>query len=91
MVEAQNQRKMKKVRRDVFNHYGWECVCCGENNPSFLTLDHINNDGKAHRAITRNVYSDLRKRGYPPVVQSMCWNCNMAKQIYGTCPHQRCL
>jgi len=25
--------------------YGYFCACCGEPNPKFLTLDHVNQDG----------------------------------------------
>lgn len=33
----------------IYSHYGRECKCCGETEPIFLTLDHINDDGSAQR------------------------------------------
>lgn len=85
---------IQKARAEVFDHYGRVCVCCGERNIEFLTIDHINNDGNIHRASLnshgggKSIYRDLKKRGWPPIVQILCWNCNAAKAIYGVCPHQ---
>jgi hypothetical protein len=73
----------------ILDHYGRACVCCGESEEVFLTIDHINNDGKAHRdRVGKDIYRDLIKNGFPPIVQVMCWNCNCAKAICGICPHQ---
>lgn len=86
----------KRVRdkQIVLNHYGRACVCCGEDTFEFLTLDHKNNDGAEHRRqIAPNgikdgsVYRWLIKNGFPPIVQTMCMNCNWAKGKYGECPH----
>lgn len=77
------------LRNQLLDHYGRECVCCGETNAAFLTFDHIMDDGKSHRLAVNSVYRDLRKRGFPPIVQTMCWNCNQAKRIYGICPHRK--
>jgi len=75
--------------------YGGFCTCCGEKTLEFLTLDHINNDGAAHRKelLGRNVggnvfYKKLRLLGYPPGLQVLCWNCNASKQFFGGCPHK---
>lgn len=38
-----------QARRDVYEAYGNQCVCCGESNPKLLTVDHMNNDGAQHR------------------------------------------
>jgi len=43
-----NYRRTIKV--EVFDAYGGAvCRCCGETEFEFLTIDHINNDGAAHR------------------------------------------
>jgi hypothetical protein len=47
-----------KLWLDTIDHYGGKCSCCGESNPMFLTMDHINNDGYIWR---RNIY---KERGY---------------------------
>jgi hypothetical protein len=70
--------------------YGGECVCCGETRLMFLQLDHIHNDGKAHREQVSDTTRDLEKRGWPEdVVQVLCANCHAAKTHLGRCPCQK--
>lgn len=77
-------------------HYGSCCACCGEAEPKFLVVDHINNDGARHR---EEIGQGARKIGsgsvmhawlvandFPDGFQLLCANCNMAKQN-GGCPH----
>jgi hypothetical protein len=33
-------------------------------------------------------YSWLRRNNYPEGYQVLCFNCNIAKGLYGVCPHQ---
>lgn len=79
-------------RLDALNAYGGAiCVCCGETELVFLTLDHPDNNGGRHREITGNGTSFIRwlkRNNYPKGLQVLCWNCNEAKRILGTCPHQ---
>lgn len=80
-----------KLRTLVVDHYGARCACCGEVERAFLTLDHINNDGNAHRkevGKSYQMYSWIKRNGFPPIFQVLCWNCNLAKHILGACPHQ---
>lgn len=102
ILDAEN-RSMRAYRAEtkikVFAAYGgFKCVCCGETEPSFLTLDHINNDGGEFRKKelgTRNAagyhtYRWLLRNGCPPTVQVMCMNCQHGKLMNnGVCPHQR--
>lgn len=87
-------RKRVSVKELVMAVYsGGRCACCGETEPSFLTLDHINNDGKKHRKEVGRTgapfYSWLVKNGFPPGLQVLCANCNMSKEINkGVCAHQ---
>jgi hypothetical protein len=70
--------------------YGGKCVCCGDKNFEFLTIDHINGDGKLHRLEVgqSSVYRDLIKRGYPKEnYRLLCMNCNFSMGKYGYCPH----
>ena len=81
-----------KLRLGVLAAYGNACQCCGETEQAFLTIDHVNNDGKQHRAAVRGgsngVYRWLRDRGYPKDgFQLLCRNCNWAKYTEGQCPH----
>lgn len=84
------------IRKTILEHYGNKCSCCGEEEPKFLALDHVNNDGKIHRAklgarfpaSSYQVYLWIRKNNYPDTFQILCHNCNMAKSCYGICPHK---
>ncbi len=86
-----------RTKNEVFNAYGNKCVCCGETEPKFLQLDHVNNDGAAHRKEMKHsgsfVYSYAKKHNYPDIFQLLCANCNWAKGLFGECPHKttRCL
>ena len=93
---AANHRSKQQVKQDVLAAYGGHCVCCGEDEPRFLTLDHVNNDGAQHRRETglatgSRTWAYARREGYPDIFQLLCWNCNSAKGAYGTCPHQESL
>lgn len=77
----------------VLNHYGDRCSCCGETQPLFLTIDHIDNDGAAHRrkvgnSSHNNIYGWLVRNKYPAGFQVLCMNCNQGKHRNGgICPH----
>lgn len=86
-------RKIKQSNRLlVINHYSKEnkCVCCGESNIKFLTIDHINNNGAEHRKQIKNDHLAgwLVRNNYPEGFQILCWNCNEGKKIYKICPHK---
>lgn len=74
----------------VMSNYGGACICCGENNIKFLTIDHINNDGnKMNTNDRQNIYYWIKKNNFPKDLQIMCWNCNMGKRMNkGVCPHK---
>jgi hypothetical protein len=85
-------QRSRKLRADVIHGYGGDspaCACCREQTPAFLTLDHINNGGRAHRRNKGNqgVYHELRRADYPAGFQILCFNCNIARGLYGSCPH----
>jgi hypothetical protein len=83
-----------QLKLEMFQEFGWQCQCCGENNPHFLTLDHIKNDGNKHREELRSdsvevIYSAAKKEGWPKDrYQLLCINCNWAKGKFGCCPHK---
>ena len=85
------------VKDKLFAAYGgYRCSCCGETEPKFLQLDHIHNDGYKHRRLVSksqkcglSIYQDLIKRGFPPIIQVLCANCNFGKSRNGgVCPHK---
>jgi hypothetical protein len=86
-MRALNQKRKLKV----LTHYGLKCKCCGESEIKFLTIHHMNNDGKEHRKIIGNgspIYRWLIENDFPSGFQVLCMNCNWAKGIYGECPHK---
>lgn len=99
-VAAEKARLYRaKLRREVIHAYGGVCVCCGETELKFLTIDHIGGGGREHRRTFVGYdyhtsgapfYGALKKAGYPKDegLQVLCWNCNVAKYHYSTCPHQ---
>ncbi len=92
---ATSVRFRAKIWQQVFSHYSYgtmACACCGEMQPEFLALDHINNDGSAERKIVRRLGSSfyylLVKKGLPAGYQVLCQNCNMSKAKHGECVHK---
>jgi len=84
-------RTSQKLRAACLDHYGRVCACCGEDHLVFLTIDHIDNDGSAHRKEIGGagalLYRWLIKEGFPSRFQTLCYNCNIAKYRLGECPH----
>lgn len=75
-----------RVKDAVFTVYGDKCVCCGEANRCFLTIDHISSNGSQHRKELKKrgvaFYNWLITQGYPKDdYQILCYNCNNAKQF----------
>lgn len=81
-----------RLRDEVYSVYGGECICCGEREPRFLTLDHIDGGGTRHRQEVgwgSKFYRWLKREGFPPIVQVLCFNCNNGRHLNGgVCPHQ---
>lgn len=93
----ENQRKSnRRLKAQAMEAYGGKCVCCGESELMFLSLDHINKDGGEHRKRANREsggsywYRQLRDEGWPndPPLQVLCFNCNFAS-YWGTCPHKQ--
>lgn len=80
-----------RIKEAVFQAYGgFICACCGETEKTFLSIDHIHNDGAEHRRQigTGNVYRWLRDNGFPSGFQVLCMNCQWGRKLRGVCPHQ---
>jgi len=89
---AKSQKRWQSLRDEVFVAYGgYRCKCCGETEPRFLQIDHVNNDGAKHRRQMggggNHLYLWLKRNKYPEGFQVLCANCNYAKR-FGPCPHQ---
>lgn len=93
-INTRTRNKWRQVREQIFNHYGWECKCCGETIREFLSLDHINNDGyldknpNGDKKSGKELYSLVIKQGFPDKYQTLCMNCNWGKKVSGICPHK---
>ncbi len=52
IINSQKRVLRQKYKLECLLHYSngtLACACCGESTIQFLSLDHINNDGAAHR------------------------------------------
>lgn len=104
---VQRERKRSReywqqLRHEVIMAYGgYVCACCGETEPMFLSIDHVNNDGAAHRRELGEcddngkglsggrTWKWLRDNNYPDGFQVLCMNCNHGKaRNNGICPHK---
>ena len=96
---AKKWRKVARprVKREVIEHYGGKCKCCGEDRLPFLNIDHPKNDGGKHRKLIANggvasgwkTYHWLRVNNFPKGFRVLCFNCNIGRHINGgKCPHK---
>ncbi len=88
-----NMKRRNKLKQMAYDRYGGAiCACCGEIEPAFLSIDHINNDGYTHRQNGLggfSIYDWLKKHNFPDGFQILCMNCNMGKaRNNGVCPHK---
>lgn len=93
LKERQRAREYwRNLRVQALSVYGAACACCGEAQDEFLSIDHVNNDGAAHRRSLKTrgagIWKWLRDQGYPRNFQTLCMNCNFGKHKNGgVCPH----
>lgn len=83
-----------RLRDEAIDAYGWKCRCCGETEPLFLSIDHVNGGGNEHRRSLgtkgsgASFYKWLRDNEYPKDFQTLCMNCNHGRmRNNGICPH----
>lgn len=83
------QRRQER-RRQVIEHYGNQCNCCGEKQYEFLTIDHVFGGGSQHRKIVSShaLPYFIIKNNYPSDFQVLCYNCNCGKSSKLVCPHK---
>jgi hypothetical protein len=85
---AATKRKRVRQRLAVIERYGGQCAFCGSDQYEYLTMDHVNGNGNAHRAqlpdsLVAFLYaSDFR----PDLYRVLCWNCHMALTLFGVEP-----
>ena len=94
-----NRRIKDELQKIVYQAYGNKCECCGEVEPLFFNIDHINNDGKKDRirpsGKARDSLSVLKliiRENFPKRLRILCYNCNMGRERNnGICPHNKLL
>lgn len=90
-VNAKITARNRQLKMDVIAGLGGRCLCCGETEPIFLTLDHIKGGGrKEYQRLggTLPIYRQVKREGFPPEkYRLLCWNCNAALGLFGHCPH----
>jgi hypothetical protein len=89
---AYNRKRESAIRERLLDLYGGCCNCCRIRIRQFLTLDHLLNDGRLERKKIRTsqvLYKRILDGRAPKErYQLLCYNCNLAKAHYGSCPHQ---
>jgi len=94
-IEQQNRARLyrEKLRIEIIQHYGGKCICCGEIEITFLTIDHINGSGRQHRKSlggANRFYLWLKRNNFPEGFQVLCMNCNWSKRMNkGICAHEQ--
>lgn len=96
---AKRRAYQRALKIECFQAYGGPiCACCGEKELFFLVIDHIHNNGAAHRREIsgknvgqgQSLYKWLKDHGFPPGHQVLCHNCNWGKYACGgICPHKK--
>ncbi len=90
--KADDGPRREQTRLEVLRHYSngaMRCACCGTDHPEFLTIDHVDNDGKEHRESVKGpLYRALKKQGFPSDyrLRVLCFCCNQSRGYYGYCP-----
>ena len=82
LKESKYARYKWNLRMNIIKAYGSKCELCGEANPHFLIIDHINGGGNKERRILGDwskLYRNLRDNNYPKDnYRLLCYNCNCA-------------
>ena len=92
---SEERQRNFEIKIETLEAYGGpKCVCCGEKSVFVLTLEHVDGNGASHRreiaSSPSQFYKKLKMAGYPdePKLVVLCFNCNIAKGLYGVCPGQ---
>jgi len=85
-IVAKRRNKAKAV---LAERYGKVCACCGETEPLFLSIDHINGGGGIERKeLGRDQYITLSRGPVRDDLRILCHNCNRGRWLNGgECPH----
>lgn len=91
---AARKKYTAKLRYEMLEHYGSLCVCCGEEEPTFLCIDHIDGQIPEMKRFGKKLTAGpllliwMKKQNWPSGYQILCYNCNNAIRWGDPCPHQ---
>lgn len=87
-IGAKKSMEATNAKIEGIAFYGGKCTCCGEDAFEFLTLEHLNGrvPGKKRRT-GKLAWLEAKRAGFPDTLTVLCFNCNCASGIYGSCPH----
>lgn len=86
VVRERERNRARELKLEVIRVYSKGSMCCaycGYSDVRALELDHIDNNGQAHRKALNNrktVYQDVKCNNYPDGFQILCSNCNKIKE-----------
>lgn len=94
-ISAYQKTYKARLRKEVvgyYSRYEYRCICCHEDSWEFLTIDHIEGNGSAHRREIgsrggHSFYVWLIKNNFPQGYRVLCSNCNHSLGVWGYCPH----
>jgi len=81
----------RAFKAEMIAAYGGKCACCGETEPVFLSLEHVNGGGYQERKVggAMGVWRRLRAEGWPKDgYRILCMNCQFGTKLGRTCPHK---
>lgn len=89
-IAIKKKEYIDRVKYEGIQAYGAKCVCCGEDEYKFLTIEHINGRDKNVKRFTgKKEWARLKSLGWPTEdITILCFNCNCAKGAHGMCPHR---
>jgi len=93
-----HKERHRKLHDSCIQKLGGICACCGEKEPLFLEIDHVNNDGNKLKVKLpggvwdRGDYHFMKSIVAGTIdcssLQVLCANCNHGKyRNGGVCPH----
>ena len=79
----------QNIRKEALFHYSsgsMKCASCSHDRWEHLCLDHLEGGGTLHRKMDKGVkghavFNWVKKNGYPPIFQVLCYNCNQIKSL----------
>lgn len=82
-------RRRTALKAEMIAVYGGGCTCCGEKEPLFMAMDHVNGRTPGEIKTGAWAWGHAKKQGWPDTYTVLCHNCNLGRQFNnGVCPHK---